>query len=1043
MDERRDGLYDQLITSLVQEEIVDFAYVSKGEIKNEQLQTYIVQLLTDSANTALASKESDAEKIDLANKILEVIGSKDRILDGVIAERLIALVKKSTADQRWVANSPSTPLSQLGLITNSHHRLNMSSELKLEMRSSNSVDILMSFVKKKGVSILADELSKLRERGARVRLLTTVYTGATDKAALDLLVDELGVEVRVNYNPDQSHLHAKAWLFKRDTGFSTAYVGSSNMSGTALTDGLEWNVRLSQIASPALLEQFEQAFDSYWISPSFEPYNPAVDGEKLTEALSFAKAKFSGVGSGSSQPLLFIPNLDVLPREHQIKMLDDLRTQRTVFGRHKNLVVAATGTGKTVLAALDYKAMQMELGYKPRLLFVAHRQEILNQSISTFRAVLKDGQFGELFVGGKKPAEWRHVFASVASLSARDIASFEAEQFDYVVIDEFHHAAAKTYTDILEHLNAKELLALTATPERGDGKRVQDLFFGGVVSSELRLWDALDRQLLAPFDYFGIAEETDFTSIDWSNGKYSAKDLEEKVTRNDLRDRLVLNQIQKHVTDPATMKALVFCVGLEHANYIGELFNRHGLKALVLTGSSTESERNSGILELASGRINVIVTVDIFNEGVDIPEVDTVIMLRPTESSVIFLQQLGRGLRKSPGKESVTVLDFIGAHRTEFRMDRKFEALTGLLPGQLKSQIELGFPNLPGGISINLDSVASQRVLENIKAQLNYSTQRLVSLADKAGTQSLEIFLRDSGLEISSLYERMSWFELRALAGLVDEKDAEPLAISLSKKSSRFLHIDDQVRIKGYSAIISGNTETLELSEAQIERLKAMLFWSLWPDAKLPSGEIASSYDQGFQELSRYPLVVDEMIQVLSIVGRKAVAPVSPIHFKKIQLPILAHASYLRDEILGAVGWAYLESNEGKNRKSKGHQVGVEYIRDLDLDLFFINLSKDSKKFSETTRYKDFAISKDLFNWQSQNKDSEETTAGARYLNQKNSKHDVLLCVREKSDGGAFRILGLADYASHKGSNPLEIQWRLRVPLDVETYDLAAAFKVS
>jgi len=1042
MDERKDGLYDQLITNLIKEEISDFDYVAKDVVENEKLKSYLVQLLSRSVETALESTSSDAEKIDLANQILEALGSQDRLLDRLSAERLIALVKKSTADRKWVSNSPSTPLSQLGLITNSNHRLNMSSELKLEMRSSNSVEILMSFVKKKGISILADEIAKLRERGAPVRLLTTVYTGATDKAALDLLAGELGVEVRVNYNADQSHLHAKAWLFKRDTGFSTAYVGSSNISGTALTDGLEWNVRLSQIASPALLEQFEQAFNSYWISDIFEPYNPEVDGEKLAEALAYAKSKFSGAGN-STQPLLFMPNLDVMPREHQIKMLEDLHTQRTVFGRHKNLVVAATGTGKTVLAALDYKAMQIELGYKPSLLFVAHRQEILNQSISTFRAVLKDGQFGELFVGGKKPTEWRHVFASVQSLSAKDIESFEPGQFDYVVIDEFHHAAAKTYTDILEHLQPKELLALTATPERGDGKRVQDLFFGGTISSELRLWDALDRQLLAPFDYFGIAEETDFTSIDWSNGKYSAKGLEEKVTRNDLRDRLVLNQIQKHVNEPSTMKALVFCVGLDHANYIGDLLNRHGLKSLVLTGSSTDSERNSGILELAAGRINVIVTVDIFNEGVDIPEVDTVIMLRPTESSVIFLQQLGRGLRKAPGKESVTVLDFIGAHRTEFRMDKKFEALTGLLPGQLKSQIELGFPNLPGGISINLDSVASQRVLENIKAQLNYSTQRLVSLATKAGTQSLDLFLRDSGLEIGALYERMSWFELRAQSGLLPEQEVEEAAILLSKKSSRFLHIDDQLRINGYSAIISGNIRASGLADEQIESLKAMLFWSLWPDAKLPSGQIASSYDQGFDELTRYPLVVDEMLEVLSMVGRNALAPVVPIEFKKAQLPILAHASYLRDELLGAVGWAYLESNEGKSRKSKGHQVGVEYIKQLDLDLFFVNLSKDAKKFTETTRYKDFAISKDLFNWQSQNKDSEETTAGIRYLNQQNLQHDVLFCVREKSDGGAFKVLGLADYVSHKGSKPLEIQWRLRIPLDVETYDLAAAFKVS
>jgi len=1042
MEERKDGLYDQLITNLINDEISDFDLVKREVVENEKLQSYLVQLLSRSISNALGETPSDSEKIALANKILETVDSPERLIDVSKAERLIALVRQATSDRKWVSQPPSTPLSQLGLITNNNHKLNMSSELKLEMRSSNSVDILMSFVKKKGIAILADELGKLRERGVQVRLLTTVYTGATDKAAIDLLSRDLGVEVRINYNADQSHLHAKAWLFKRDTGFSTAYVGSSNISGPALTDGLEWNVRLSQVASPGILDQFEQAFNSYWISNIFEAYDPDVDGEKLSDALAYASAKFNGSSNGG-QPLLFMPNLDVSPREHQVKMLEDLQTQRTVFGRHKNLVVAATGTGKTVLAALDYKAMQLELGYKPSLLFVAHRQEILNQSISTFRAVLKDGQFGELFVGGKKPTEWRHVFASVQSLSANDVSSFDPNQFDYVVIDEFHHAAAKTYTDILEHLEPKELLALTATPERGDGKRVQDLFFDGIISSELRLWDALDRQLLAPFDYFGIAEETDFTSIDWSNGKYSVKGLEEKVTRNDLRDRLVLNQIQKHVHEPATMKALVFCVGLEHANYIGELLGNHGLKALVLTGSSNDAERSAGILELAAGRINAIVTVDIFNEGVDIPEVDTVIMLRPTESSVVFLQQLGRGLRKSPGKESVTVLDFIGAHRTEFRMDKKFEALTGLLPGQLKAQIEQGFPNLPGGISINLDSVAADRVLENIKAQLNYSTQRLVSLATKSGSQSLSQFLSDSGLELDSLYDRMSWFELRAQSGLVDQEDATPAAISLSKKSSRFLHVDDQVRIRGYSAIISGQMANLSISTDEIDALKAMLFWSLWPDAKLPSGKVATSYDEGFRELTSYPLVVEEMLEVLAIVSKRALAPVVTIGFKNSDLPILAHASYLRDELLGAVGWAYLESPDGSTRKSKGHQVGVEYLKDLDLDMFFVNLNKDEKKFTETTRYKDFALSKEVFNWQSQNKDSEESTAGQRYINQRTSQHDVLFCVREKSDGGAFKVLGLADYLSHKGSKPLEIQWQLRIPLDVETFDLAAAFKVS
>jgi len=1044
MSDHKDGLYDQIITNRIQSGLHEFEHIEREPIENEKLRVYLVQLLSGSIDQAIANQASDEKKIELANKILEVLNSEDRILDVGKAERLIALVRKKTSGTKWVERSPSTPLGQLGLITNGDYKLNMSSELKLELRSSNRVDILMSFVKKKGISILADELLALRERKIPVRLLTTVYTGATEKSALDYLVEELGVEVRVNYNADQSHLHAKAWLFKRDTGFSTAYVGSSNLSGTALTDGLEWNVRLSQIASPVVLDNFEKVFNAYWENDMFSEYLPQRDGDKLSDALEFARNKFSGGGSSVNSPL-FMPNIDVMPREHQVKMLEDLQTQRLIFDRHKNLVVAATGTGKTVLAAIDYSRLQASLGKTPSLLFIAHRQEILDQSLATFRAVLKDWQFGEKFVGGHKPTQWKHVFASVQSLSSLDVSSLEPEQFDYVVVDEFHHASAKTYSQIMSYLKPKELLALTATPERGDGKRVQDEYFDGVIASELRLWDALDRQLLAPFDYFGVAEDTDYTGIDWTTGgRYDVKELEKKVTRNDLRDKLVLNQIKKNVSDPFTMRALVFCVGVEHAEYIGQLLNDNGLKAKVLTGNSQDAERSGAIRALGNGELNAIVTVDIFNEGVDIPEVDTILMLRPTESSVIFLQQLGRGLRKAPNKDSVTVLDFIGSHRNEFRMDKKFEALTGLLPGQLKTQIELGFPNLPGGMTINLDAKASELVLENIKAQLNYSNQRLTSLAQKAKTDSLRKFLQDSGLDLWTLYTKTSWLELRVESGLVKESDLLEGSVVLSQRGVKLLHIDDFPRIEAYKAIISGSRMPSKFSADEISSYEAMLFWSLFPDAKLPGGVLATSYNEAFSEIRTHQQVIDEWLEILEIVSERAIAPVVKIDFAKRDLPLLAHASYTRDEILGAVGWSFLASgSEDKTRKSKGHQVGVSYIKDLDMDLFFVNLSKDAKRFTESTRYKDYAISKTLFNWESQNKDSEETTDGKRYINQRVTKHDVLLCVREKSDGGAFKILGLADYRDHSGSKPLEIRWELRTPLDVATFDLAAAFKVS
>lgn len=863
MTERKDGLYDEIITNLVSGEIENFHFKKTELVEGEHLDNYILQLLVGSIDETLSSYSTDAEKIRLANEILKSIGSPQIIDTPEKAKRLIALVKEAKSDKRWVDQEPPMSLSKMGLVTN--QKTNMSATLNLEMRSSSSVDILMSFVRMKGITLLSNELSKLRERNVPVRLLTTVYTGATQKQAIDYLVRELDVSVKINYDVDVSHLHAKAWLFSRDTGFSTAYIGSSNISETALTDGMEWNVRLSEIASPEIMDTFRIAFNSYWVSEYFEDYDPDRDGEKLADALDFAKAKFGGTKNNSDFPL-FIPNIDVQPHEHQKKMLEDLELQRVVFERHQNLVVAATGTGKTVLAALDYKKSQEKLGFRPTLLFVAHRHEILKQSMSTFKAVLKDGNFGEFLVDGKKPNEWRHVFASVQSLASTDVKTFNADQFDYIVIDEFHRAAAKTYQDILDHFKPKELLALTATPERGDGKRVQDLYFDGVISSELRLWDAMERNLLAPFDYFGIAEETDFTSIEWSKGGYAADQLEQKVIKNDLRDHLLFKQIAKCIPNPAEMKALVFCVGTEHASYIRDLLNSRGIKAVALGGSSKDEERTAAINSLAQGHLNAIVTVDIFNEGVDIPEIDAVIMLRPTESSVVFLQQLGRGLRKHPSKESVVVLDFIGSHRSEFRMDRKYEALTGLAPGQLMRQVELGFPMLPGGMSINLDSIASQRVLENIKQQLNYSSVRLQNLAKQLDSQDLHSFLSDSGLDLDEFYAKTSWLELKVSSGLLAENELAGGWKDLAALGKRFLHIDDQRRIKEYSSILRGEGMKGSGAPTVSSYSVAMLFWMLWPDAKLPNGVQAQKASDAFRILAKYPEVVKEWLDRKSVV---------------------------------------------------------------------------------------------------------------------------------------------------------------------------------
>ncbi len=391
-------------------------------------------------------------------------------------------------------------------------------------------------------------------------------------------------------------------------------------------------------------------------------------------------------------------------------MLEQLAAEREIHDRHRNLIVAATGTGKTVLAALDYRNLCAAAGGRPALLFVAHRKEILEQSLRTYREVLTDANFGELYVGGTRPDRWRHVFASVQSLNSYGVAKIAADQFEIVVIDEFHHAEAATYRAILNHLAPKELLGLTATPERADGVDVRT-FFDGRTAAELRLWDALGADLLCPFHYFGLADGTDLSAIEWKRGSYDVAGLSTLYTGNDARARLVIKQLRDKVADLAAMRCLGFCVSVAHAQYMARVFVEAGIPARAVTGTTPPQEREAAIADLRSRRVNVLFAADLFNEGLDIPEVDTVLFLRPTESATIFLQQLGRGLRRATGKAVLTALDFVGHHRREFRFDARYRALTGETRRGLQRQIERGFPFLPSGCQIVLDEQAQRAVL--------------------------------------------------------------------------------------------------------------------------------------------------------------------------------------------------------------------------------------------------------------------------------------------------------------------------------------------
>ncbi|MFF1913157.1 DUF3427 domain-containing protein [Streptomyces sp. NPDC058239] len=1032
------GLYETLITHRLEERMKQLdstGWRSIDEMVGPESVPHVLSRHIGSVVRRVLQGLSPAEQVVAANHILDSLNTiegatewVDLVIEG--PRQLLAVAEQEAPGV--YAIRPATPLSETALITNSPDDPSLGFELRAELATADRVDLLCAFVKWHGLRVLEQSLSSARDRGVPIRVLTTTYIGATERRALDRLVREFGAEVKVNYELRSTRLHAKAWLFRRESGFDTAYVGSSNLSKAALLDGLEWNVRLSSVATPSVLRKFEATFDAYWSERSFEPYDPDIDAQRLDDALSHA-----GGSSQNGSTTITLSGLEVRPYPHQRDMLERLEVERTVHDRHRNLLVAATGTGKTVMAALDFKRLRGTLGRDPRLLFVAHRKEILEQSLRVYQNVLIDANFGELFVGGEIPDSWTHVFASVQSLNSRVLDRFPPDHFDVIVIDEFHHGTSPTYRRILDHFEPKELLGLTATPERMDGLNIQDEFFEGRIAAEMRLWEALENDLLSPFHYFGVTDNTDMSAISWKRGSYDATALSNLFTGNAARARLVVQAVKDKIADPGSMRALGFCVSVTHAIFMADFFRRAGLNAVALSGETSRHERKDALDQLKTGALQVIFSVDLFNEGLDIPDVDTLLLLRPTSSATVFLQQLGRGLRRTEDKAVLTVLDFIGQHRKEFRFEEQFRALTNLTRNRLLANIEHDFPQLPSGCQIILESKAKELIIDNIRSQISVNVTQLAREVAAYAEPRLALYLKESGRELKELYRGNgnSWTGLLRRAKLLPETGPEGEA-SLLKRVSAFLHVDDPLRVAAYSKLLADEAPTYDDLSEQEQAYARMFFFCLWP-----LGGDFNSYQDGFNTLRPQYAFRDELRQVFAHALDQADHVPVPLLGRHASLPLTVHSSYSREEILPALGQSHVGGF------MPGHfREGVKWCENIQTDALLITLEKDEKDFSPETRYKDYALNESLFHWESQNQTSEASPTGIRYQTHKEKDTHVLLFVRryKKTDIGGpqpWILLGPAEYEKHQGSKPMGVVWKLRheMPADVWTYSTIAA----
>ena len=1044
----KEGIYEELVTQLVTQKLENIDknvfYINKSQIDKEEassiLSMHLAQTIKKAMNFVKGENQIELQ-IEIANKIISFL--KDQLkkeefdndlidIEGEILKAVFTKVDAHFSDINLHLKeiTPYTRLTHSELFTGGNVGLSLESELKKEILSSDKIDLLVSFIKFKGIIILEKALKEFTRKGGHLRVITTTYMGASDYKAIQLLSKMENTQVKVSYNSGNERLHAKAYLFKRNTGFDTGYIGSSNFSRSALTDGLEWNIKITTKEVSHIIDKFQKTFDTYWQSEEFELFDDDIHKEKLIQSLNQGKS-----GKFTDLNLSFF---EIKPFPFQLEILEKLEVERSLHLRNKNLVVAATGTGKTVISAFDYKRFRTN-NSSSKLLFLAHRKEILLQSLKTFREILRDNNFGELWVDGFVPDNYQFVFASVQTINTRlNDFRFSPEFFDYVIIDECHHMTANSYRSILDYFKPKILLGLTATPERMDGGDIQEDFHNRI-AAEIRLPEALNRKLLCPFQYFGISDSVDLSNVGWERGRYIASELSSVYTTNDRRVREIIDSLDKYTKDLNDVRAICFCVTMEHAKYMAEKFSLAGLKADYLTCANNQN-RDKVRKQLFSKQINYLFVVDIFNEGVDIPEIDTVLFLRPTESLTIFLQQLGRGLRLAENKDCLTVLDFVGNSRPEYNFENKFRALIGKTATTVKKEIEDDFPHLPLGCSIILEKKAKHTILENISMSTSLNRNQLIQKIQNFQHQTtlelnLKNFVSFYNIPLQTIYKRGGWKRLCNDAGKLNYFDSINENEIVKAISNKWFSCSS-ISYFQFILTLAKNKFNISISEFNEleQQMLLMLHYDIWQTA---SG--FDSLESSIKKIGENKIMVSEIIEVLDIL-------IDMVDFKEIEInlpynqPLKIHARYTRDQILVAFRLSTFE-------KKSSSREGVAENLELNSELLFINLIKSEENFSPTTMYDDYAINETLFHWQSQNSAGPKTPKGLSYIKHENNKKKILLFVREKNKDEygntmGYVFVGEGLMKDYYGEKPMNIKWELNEPIPHYLWKDAAKLRV-
>lgn len=923
------------------------------------------------------------------------------------------------------------------LIINSKHN-NLLNELKKSLKECKSFYFSVAFINYSGLQLLLDTLKEVEEKKVKGKIITTTYLNFTEPKALERMQEFENIDMKIFIADNKVGFHTKVYIFENEDDYKII-IGSSNLTQSALKSNVEWNVKVLSKEGAPFIEHVLKEYNNLWDMSS------ELNDEVLQRYMLF----LNEIKRTEVRRQMVFENLKpISPNKMQKRAMENLERLRA-HGENKALVIAATGTGKTYMSAFD--VMQ----YKPKtMLFIVHREEILKKAKETFEKLLKNRNIKTgLFTGNAKDRDANYLFATIQTMN-RYYEDFDKNYFDYIIIDEAHHGASDSYLNVLGHFEPKFTLGMTATPERCDSLSVFELFDNNV-ALEVRLHEALDEDLVIPFHYFGV---TDIEGVDLEDVNLDDKSQLAQRLMINRRVDFIIEKMNFYGHDGNFRKLLGFCVNIEHAKYMAEEFNKRGINSVALCGDDTVAKRDEYIKRLESDKddLQAIFTVDIFNEGVDIPSVNTVLMLRPTNSPIIFIQQLGRGLRKSGSKEFLTVLDFIGNHNKTFLIAIALNGARYYDKDSLKVAVATDFADVPGCTHIQIDQISKDRILEQIDKEnfrdLKYLREEynqfkilcggkipymLLDYVKYDGAPDPVKFIDKEGTYLGFVAKTEKDDELKELLLNEDfEKILKELNTSLPLK-----RINEFVILK---YLLNHNSISLEIAKNEI-----LKYINNMDEDSVKHAFECLNHQYWDSVMIRQKMKLIEYKEDTLYRTDRFEAIINKKEYKKymedaINYGIFRYEKEFQEEYYGVpflklyeqykmVDLALLSNYRKIHSSFRGSGLlsnGKEYF-------LFIDLHKE-EGIEERINYKDKFLSENYFQWQSPNATKQDSDRGKNIIFNKDRNVNLHLFVRKYKEidkkAQPYIYIGKGDTVEYEGEKPITVKLKLQNEVPTKIY---------